>query len=103
MKTISVLLLAIISLNQSIVNQDLETLKAVFDGYEDGTYYFTDSEDEEKYYSFEKIDESILKTFDLKSEKYRGKSFKVTYKIETIKDEFDEDYEVWAIVKVALL
>ncbi|TXE07043.1 hypothetical protein FUA26_12525 [Seonamhaeicola algicola] len=103
MKTICILLLALISFKNTNTTQDLKTAKAIFDGYEDGTYYFTDSEDDEKYYSFEKIDESILKTYDLTSKKYDGKVFNITYKIESEKDEFDEYYDVWVIVKVALL
>jgi len=84
--------------------QKEKTIIATFSGYEEGVYSFSNSDDE--VFEFEKINANILKDFDLKSEKYLNKKFKITYKEETIKVEEDgneEEYEVWTITKLELV
>lgn len=90
-----------VSIGQEQTNK---TVTAKFDGYEDGIYTFSNGEDE--VYDFERIDAEILKTFNLKTDKYVNKKFKVTYKEEVFKGndgEEDEEYEIWTIVKLELV
>lgn len=84
------------------MSQNTETVKAIFDFHDDGTFYFIDSTNENETYAFLKADEAAFKTYDLTDLKYEGKVFNVTYRIETEKDDFDEDYDVWIIVKLDL-
>lgn len=85
----------------SIVNQtELYTVKATFDGYEEGTYYFTD--EEENNYYFEAIEAEASKKYDLTDDEFIGKKFNVTYKINTEVDEFNEEVDTFVIVKLTL-
>jgi hypothetical protein len=45
----------------------------------------------------------VLEKYDLKSEKYVGEKFNTTYKIEIKKDDDDEEYETWTILKLELI
>lgn len=96
-----------IASNKTITKISLEeTVEAVFDGKEDYGYNFiaTDEDDNEYTITFQNIDEKLLKEFDLKSDTLIGVSFKITYKIttETYTDEdgFENENEVYTIVKM---
>lgn len=101
MKKIMILLFTIASF--AFVNQQKEelTIKATFDGFEEGIYYFTDEEDESFY--FETISKEALAKYNLLKEEFIGESFEVTYKIDTKKDEYNEEYESYVIVKLKLI
>ena len=101
MKTIFMGLFSIFMLVNIGYSQETKTLTATFDGYEEGIYYF--SEGENDFYDFGKINAEVLKKFDLNSEEYHNKKFKITYKEETIINEDDDEYEVWTIVKLELV
>jgi hypothetical protein len=90
-------LISLITVNTT---QENITIKAAFDGFEEGYYYFSD--DDDNTYSFEEIKEEALKKYDLTEEKFIGKYFKVTYKTETKTDEYDEEYEAYVIVNLEL-
>ncbi|KJD31604.1 hypothetical protein PK35_14475 [Tamlana nanhaiensis] len=81
----------------TVKNQnDPISITAVFDGKEDYGYNFIATEDDLEYtVTFHKVNEDILKTFDLNSEKLIGSKFKITYtsKIVVTKDEDGYDYE----------
>lgn len=81
--------------------EDTITIKATFDGFEEGVYYFTDEEDNS--FSFETISKETLEKYNLLKEEFIGESFEVTYKIETKTDEYDDEYEAYAIVKLKLI
>lgn len=87
----------------AFVNKQEETItiKATFDGFEEGIYYFTDEEDTSLY--FETINEESIEKYNLLEEKFIGESFEITYKIETKIDEYDEEYEALSIVKLKLI
>lgn len=87
----------------AFVNQteEITTIKATYDGYDEGTYYFTD-EDENNYY-FDSIEPEALKKYDLTDEEFIGKTFNVTYKVVTKTDEFDEEFDSFVIVKLQLV
>ena len=74
MKTIFMGLVSIFMLVNIGFNQEIKTLTATFDGYEEGVYYFT--KEEIDFYDFEKINVEVLKKFDLKSKEYQNKKFK---------------------------
>ena len=101
MKKIMILLFTIASF--AFVNQQEEklTIKATFDGFEEGIYYFTDEDDESFY--FETISKESLAKYNLLKEEFIGESFEVTYKIDTKKDEYNEEYESYVIVKLKLI
>jgi len=101
MKKLMILLFTIASF--AFVNQQEEklTIKATFDGFEEGIYYFTDEEDESFY--FETISKEALAKYNLLKEEFIGESFEVTYKIDTKKDEYNEEYESYVIVKLKLI
>ena len=82
-------------------SQETKTLTASFDGLDEGIYYFSEGEDNT--YDFEKVNEDVLKKFDLKGEKYHNKKFKITYKEEKGTDKDGEEYEIWVIVKLELV
>ena len=101
MKTLFVDLIAIISQVNLEKHQDTMTVKATFDGYEDGTYYFTDEEGGT--YEFQKIVAEASKKFNLTDEKFNEKVFNVTYKMETELDENEEEYAIYTIVDLKLI
>ena len=91
----------IISLAFGKTDQEVFTMKAVFDGFEDDTYFFTDSEDETYY--IQEVTAEVTKTYDLKDIKYNGKTFNVTYETQKRIDENNEPYEVFVITKLTLV
>ena len=101
MKKLMILLFTMASF--AFVNQQEEklTIKATFDGFEEGIYYFTDEEDNSFY--FESVSKEAIEKYNLLKEEFLGEMFKVTYKIETKTDEYDEEYESYAIIKLELI
>lgn len=75
----------------------------VFDGKEDYGYNFiiTDEYDEEHTMTFQKINEELLVTYDLKSEALIGTKFNIEYSItiKKSKDEygFEDETEIFTI------
>lgn len=100
MKILSILLFSLLITNNTIITKNTETLKATYDGYEDGVYYFSDDDDT---YEFKNADPKVLKAYDLSSKKYEGQDFNITYEIEKKIDEDDEEFEVWTISKLELI
>jgi hypothetical protein len=88
--------------------KEIEKVVAVFDGYspDDGYAFLVKDEvegDDEVLY-FTEITDEVLKSVNLKSDEFIGKSFEVTYEI-TEYDEEDENgyietFEKYTIVKV---
>ncbi|WP_111684552.1 hypothetical protein [Winogradskyella tangerina] len=103
MKIFSIVILALVTIVSSDFKQETKLLTATYDGFEDGIFYFTDSVDEDETYEFEKIEDGVLKTFDLKDKKFEGKTFNISYTIETKTDETEDEYEIWTIVKLELV
>ena len=86
--------------------QDILTLEAIFDGHEDYGYNFLykDKDGKECTFTFQKVDEGILKEFDLNSGALVKAKFKISYttKIEVTKDEngYDDENEINTIIKL---
>lgn len=97
--------LTIILLFAAIVKSPVSTtIEASFDYIdEDGTFYFTENNEKQESFEFERIDDKILKVFNLRDKIFVGKVFNVTYRIETEKDDFGEEYYVWVIVQLELV
>ncbi len=90
-------------------NEDTETITGVFDGFdgEHFTFNYTNEEDEEDVILFTKVKSEVLKKFNLKGEKFIGKTFNITFITET-ETEIDEDgdeqeYTVRIIIDLELL
>lgn len=89
--------LSILSLQ---IVQETETIKATFIEYADETYYFTDKDD----YSleFQRIKKSVLDTYNLKDDSFKGKSFVITFETDTEKDEEGDDIRISIITGLKL-
>ena len=99
MKTIFLGLFSIVMF-VSFGQEQEKTITATFDGHIEGVYHFSSSDD---YYEFEKIDSKVLETYNLKSDEYLEKKFKITYKEEEVEDEDGEKYVIWVIIKLELM
>jgi hypothetical protein len=109
MKTIlkALVLCAVVvsSLSFSTSKQTKVTVTAVYDGLEEYGYNFIVSKDGmEHTLTFQDINETLLKTYDLTTSEFVGKTFKVTYTIdtETMVDEFDNEEEIETLIIVGL-
>ena len=102
-------LLSYASSIESLVIQDTKTMEGVFDGHEDYGYNFitTHSDGSEHTITFQNINDELLNQFDLKSEEFIGKNFKITYqiKIKKTKDEygFEDEEEILTITNLEAL
>lgn len=90
-------------------DEDTESIIGVFDGFngEHFTFSYTNEEDEEDIILFAKTSPEVLKKFSLRNEKFKGKTFNITFITET-ETEIDEDgdeqeYNVRTIVGIELL
>lgn len=91
MKTLLITLFVLASFTNLKVKQEVQSMNATFEKYEDGTYFFTDKEGDSV--EFRNIEESASNKYDLTKDTYVGKIFKVTYTIEIETDEDGEDDE----------
>lgn len=102
MKTLITVLFVLASVAFTEKNQETQTIKAVFDGYADGSYSFTENDDIS--YEFQDIEEKAIKKYDLATDKqYEGKTFNVTYKMEMAEDEDGEEYIVYIIMDLEVI
>lgn len=101
MKKLMILLFAIASFAFVKQPEEKMTIKATFDGFEEGYYYFTDEEENNFY--FETISKEALEKYNLLKREFIGESFEVTYKVETKKDEYNEEYESYSIIDLKLI
>ena len=77
--------------------QETKVVNAVFDGHEDYGYNFIakDEDGDEYTVTFQEVEDSVLKAFNLNSEALIGTKFKVTYTsdVEVTVDEDGYEYE----------
>lgn len=91
-----------------LVSQELVAI-GTYDGHEDYGYNFivknTDGDDVTL--TFQKVEEAVLKSFDLDAEDLLNKKFKVTYKVDIVKsiDEhgFEDEDQINTIIKLEKL
>ncbi|GAA4805235.1 hypothetical protein [Litoribaculum gwangyangense] len=88
--------------------QDEQVIDGVYDGHEDYGYNFiVTSADEEHTITFQKVDEEVLKAFNLEEKTLVGTKFKITYttKIEVTKDDdgYEDETEINTIKKLEKL
>lgn len=89
--------------------QDEMTVVAAYDGKEDYGYNFVakNKDGDENTLTFQKVEEDVLKTFDLNSETLIGSKFKVSYttKVEITKDAdgYEDENEINTISKLEKL
>lgn len=95
MKKLIIALVAFLSFSFNSPFQSNKQLNAMFEGVNDGVYYFVDSNDES--YEFVIIDETILKKYDLSNnELLIDKSFNIVYEIVSDEDGI-EDYVILSL------
>ncbi len=90
--TLTFFVIPIFILTSLFYQSEAETFEGVFDGKEDYGYNFigVDEEGDEYTMTFQNIKPALLKSYDLQSDEFIGKSFVVDYTIE-IETEIDED------------
>ncbi|WP_047550723.1 hypothetical protein [Psychroserpens sp. Hel_I_66] len=114
MKTKTILLASLLSLSLFVLTsskpvQDTTTFVGTFDGHEDYGYNFIEVSEEGDEYTMtlQNIDESLLKTFDLNSDKLIGTKFSVTYstttEVEKDEDGYEDEIEIYTIVSLKKL
>lgn len=81
-------------------DQETLSIKATFDGHEEGFYYFTDYNGYTLF--FEGEEAAAKKKFNLTKKRFIGKKFNVTYKVITTKGEYGEEYYASIIVDLVL-
>lgn len=92
-----------------LIDQNGLIVYATYDGHEDYGYNFivTNKDDEEQTLTFQKVEEEVLKTFDLNSETLVKTKFKITFnrEIEVTKDAdgYDDENEVNTITNLEKL
>lgn len=101
MKTLIIAFFALSLMSGKVAVQDTDTIKAVFNGYEEEIYYFSGENDNS--YEFQRIEEVAMNQYDLTDTKYKGETFEVSYKIETETDDDDEEYSIYVIVNLKLI
>lgn len=84
----------------SVKGQETLSIKATFFGHEEGFFYFTDYNDNS--FFFEGIEADAKEKFDLTKKDFIYKKFNITYKIETTKGEYGEEYDASIIVDLEL-
>lgn len=84
----------------TVKGQEILSIKATFFGHEEGFYYFTDYNDNSFY--FEGVEAAAKEKFDLTKKSFIYKKFNVTYKVETTKGEYGEEYYASIIVDLVL-
>ncbi|WP_040280237.1 hypothetical protein [Psychroserpens damuponensis] len=114
MTTKSVLITGFLSiflfvLTSANTDQDTTTFIGIYDGYEDYGYNFIETSDDGDDYTMtlQHLDKSLLKSFDLNSEKLIGTKFSVTYttetEIEKDEDGYEDEVEVYTIIALKKL
>ena len=98
------LIVCFFSFTSVVTLNNTEIFEGVYDGQEDYGYNFIGiNEDDEEYtMTFQQVDKSLLKSFDLQSEQLVGTKFMVTYtiEIEILKDDdgFEDEIETYTII-----
>lgn len=84
----------------SVHGQETLSIKATYDGYEEGFYYFTDEKDNS--FFFEGAETAASEKYELIGKRFIGKTFDITYKVKTTKGEYGEEYYASIIVDLLL-
>lgn len=101
MKTFLLGFFSIVLFVSHLQEPNTKTITATYIGYDEAVYSFYD--DNENNYDFQKIEPDVLKAFNLKSEDFLDKKFKITYKSEKSQDENEEQTEILTIIKLELV
>lgn len=92
-----------------VLNQDNLIVYATYDGHEDYGYNFitTDKDGEERTLTFQKVEDAVLKSFDLNSVNVVGTKFKVTFnkviKVTKDADNMEDEEEINTITMLETL
>lgn len=83
--------------------QEATTATLIYEGVDDGIYYFSSSEEDSTTYAFKHIDEKASAKYNLADRKLIGSTFKVTYSAEELVDDENETYEELTLIDVTLI
>ncbi len=100
-KTIAISIFFIVNSIATTLNESV-TITAVFEGVDDGIYYFSEGEDFNTY-AFKYIDDMAREKYNLEDRKLIGSSFKVVYTSEKFLDDENEEYEELTIKEITLI
>jgi len=100
-KTLSISILFFLTSLVSFSQEEI-TVTIVYEGLEEGVYYFS-SEEDFTTYAFATIEEAASKKYVLADRKLIGKIFKVTYTAEELLDEDNEPYQVLTLKDITLI
>ena len=98
-KTLGIILFVALSSFFTVVQQN--TVTADFERVEDGMYYFTTKAKDS--YSFHGIAESAKAKYDLFEDRYKGKTFTLSYETRVIEEEDEEPIEEVIITDIKLI
>lgn len=101
MKTLLITFLTLITFFNTEKIEEIKTITATFDGYENGIYSFSDA-DKEIYY-FNRIEDTVSKKFDLTGLDFVGDNFKISYRIELEDTKTNKKEIVHTIVSLNLV
>lgn len=97
MKTIGIAFFVLVTSFFTPVQDEIKTTTATYIEYADGEYFFkADGED----ISFQGIEESARGIYNLTDNKYVGKTFDITYKVRTVKEEGEDPFYLFIIKKI---
>jgi hypothetical protein len=100
MKTLLITFLALISFINVENQEDIKNITATFDGFENGIYTFSDTDNE--IYYFNRIDASVNEKYDLTGLDFVGDKFNISYKIELEEVNDDESTIFHTIMNLKL-
>jgi YHS domain-containing protein len=101
MKTLAISIFLILS-SFLKTNQEATTIKATYEGVDDGVYYFS-SEEDFNTYAFKNLEDAAGKKYNMGDRKLIGTDFEVTYTSEEFQDEENETFEVLTITDLLLI
>lgn len=96
MKTLFISLLIVVTSLSNTLPQETETMSATFDGYNEGTFYFTDGYGYSN--EFSHLSNAAKTMYDLTSDEFVGIIFQITYTSEIEIDDSDEEININTIV-----
>jgi hypothetical protein len=105
----SFFIICLFTLTSMTAVQDTQIFEGVYDGNDDYGYNFIgmDEDGEEFTMTFQNIDDVLLKSFNLNTDKLVGSKFTVSYtsKTEKLEDEdgYEDDVEVYTITALKKL
>ncbi|WP_346883165.1 hypothetical protein [uncultured Algibacter sp.] len=101
MKTLCIALFALLTTATTSINQNTETVVAIYAGYENGVYNFMDTDSNAM--AFELISDEAKAKYDLSGDEFKGQSFSISYESVADTDETSNEGASNKIVDLELI